>query len=276
MSAPFADVRPDELDHLLHAMRMDGRLARLSDQQVENILFALRAAGHQSAASLAGARYRADGLITFHNADCLEEPRFREAYALARDTGSWVEHDLRWRTYVLCWAAAHACHLQGDFVECGVYRGFFSRAVVHYVGFERLGARRFHLVDTYSTFPEQNRADVAPEALKTYEECYEEVKGTFASVPNAVIVRGEVPEALDRVAARRVAYLSLDMNHAASELAAIEFFWDRLSPGAPVVLDDYANGDWSLPQKRSLDGFATDRGVSVLTLPTGQGLLLRP
>ena len=36
-----------KLDHLIHALRMSGRLSRLSHEQIVNILYALRAAGHE-------------------------------------------------------------------------------------------------------------------------------------------------------------------------------------------------------------------------------------
>jgi hypothetical protein len=58
-------------------------------------------------------------------------------------------------------------------------------------------------------------------------------------------------------------------------VAALDFFWDKLSPGAPVVLDDYG---WTLhaAQKEAMDVLATDRGVKILELPTGQGVLFKP
>ena len=45
--------------------------------------------------------------------------------------------------------------------------------------------------------------------------------------------------------------------------------------GAPVVFDDYA---WRghEEQKAGIDVFARAQGTEVLTLPTGQGLLLKP
>lgn len=45
--------------------------------------------------------------------------------------------------------------------------------------------------------------------------------------------------------------------------------------GAIVVLDDYG---WSghEEQKHAFDSFARSRGVEVLSLPTGQGLILKP
>ena len=69
--------------------------------------------------------------------------------------------------------------------------------------------------------------------------------------------------------------MSLDMNIAEPEVAALAFFWDKLVPGAVVTLDDYAWADHQ-PQKRALDAFAASVGVRILTLPTGQGLIIRP
>jgi hypothetical protein len=59
------------------------------------------------------------------------------------------------------------------------------------------------------------------------------------------------------------------------ELAAIQFVWERLVPGAVVLLDDYAYYGY-LSQKLAMDQFAQEKGVKILSLPTGQGLLLKP
>ncbi len=65
------------------------------------------------------------------------------------------------------------------------------------------------------------------------------------------------------------------MNIAAPEVAAIEYFWDKLVTGAPIVLDDYG---WSHyhEQQLALDAFAARKGVAIASLPTGQGLLFKP
>ena len=72
-----------------------------------------------------------------------------------------------------------------------------------------------------------------------------------------------------------VSYLSIDMNIAYPERLAIEYFWPKLVTGAVVVLDDYAWKGYE-DQKATMDEFAATIGVEILTLPTGQGLLLKP
>jgi hypothetical protein len=145
-----------------------------------------------------------------------------------------------------------------------------------YIGFQDLPDRTFYLLDTYCGIPEQDRATAVECYVGAYGECYEEVRETFRAFPNVRVVRGRVPDTLARVASERVCYLSIDMNCVGPEIAAAEFFWDRLAPGAPVVLDDYGAGEWHLRQKEAFDRFARQRGVEVLSLPTGQGLIIRP
>src|SRR5688572_14707468 len=109
-------------------MRLSGALARLTREQVTNVVYALKTAGHlEHFQDVSDAAYNDGHLISFHNADFLKDPRFAEAYRLGEATNSWLGHQLPWRIYVLCWVAERAARLEGDFVECGVNRGGFSR-----------------------------------------------------------------------------------------------------------------------------------------------------
>ncbi len=65
------------------------------------------------------------------------------------------------------------------------------------------------------------------------------------------------------------------MNNAALEIAAINYFWDRLVPGAPIVLDDYGFVTYEA-QKKAFDQWATEHDINILGLPTGQGLMIKP
>ncbi|HXM19329.1 MAG TPA: class I SAM-dependent methyltransferase [Candidatus Tumulicola sp.] len=208
--------------------------------------------------------YHQDGLATRHSSDFLAEARFRRAYAAGAATKSWGEVDVQWRAYVCCWAASHAARLEGDFVECGVNRGANARAIVDYLDFARL-PKTFYLLDLF--------ADSDPSG--SGDDLYEDVIRTFRDFPNVRLVRGRIPGTLPMVTPAKVCFLAIDMNDAGPEIAAAEHFWDILVPGAIIVLDDY--GDrlfWR--QKVAFDHFAQRVGVEVLSLPTGQGLILKP
>jgi O-methyltransferase len=223
--------------------------------------------------------YNQDGLATSHSVDFMNEQRFREAYALGKSTGSWRAAEIHWRAYVACWAADKAKTLEGDFVECGVNKGGLARSVIHYVEFPKLD-KKFYLLDTfhglaerYLTDAEKNR-EKAGDLTWGYEECYDLVKETFKDF-NVEIIRGPVPETLPLVKTQKVSYLSLDMNCAIPEVAAAEFFWDKLVSGAVILLDDYGWANHE-DQKEAFDRFASEKHVKVLPLPTGQGLIIKP
>jgi O-methyltransferase len=222
--------------------------------------------------------YEQDGLATRHNSDFMKEPRFARSYSRGKATGSWGDADIHWRAHVACWAAQRALCLEGDFVECGVNRGGLALTVMTYVDFADLAEERtFYLLDTFHGLPdkyiseEERRAGIRPGG---YDECYESVRETFGSFPNVAIIRGAVPETLSLVPTEKVAYLSIDMNSAAPEIAAAEFFWDKLDSGGVMLLDDYGWPGHGV-QKRAFDEFAMRKRVPLLSLPTGQGLILK-
>jgi len=224
--------------------------------------------------------YSADGLITVHNADFMNDPRFNAAYRAGEATGSWDGLHIEFRAYIACWAADQVKHIEGDFVECGVNRGGLARTVCSYVDFGRSN-RCFYLLDTFDGLAEEYLTDDEKALGFTqtmnghYDECYEDVVETFSSFPNVTIVRGRVPDTLPEVKIEKVAFLSIDMNCVGPEIAAAEHFWDQMSSGGLILLDDYAWVKHAL-QKQAFDAFASERDIQVLTLPTGQGLILKP
>jgi O-methyltransferase len=220
------------------------------------------------------ANYAEDGLIARRLASFLFTKKFNAAYDAGKSTGSWGTMDLRWRVFVACWAAGHARLIPGDFVECGVNRGAMSRAVMEYIDFGKID-KKFYLLDTYCGIPTDMMHSSANLPFE-YSECFEAVKQTFAQFSNVRVIRGIVPNTLSDVDSERIAYLSIDMNCAEPEIAAAEFFWDKISAGGVIVLDDYCYSEHYDVQNKAFDEFARGRNIEVLALPTGQGLIFKP
>ncbi len=222
-------------------------------------------------------RYNQDGLATAHNCDFMKDPRFGESYRAGEQTGSWGNMAVHWRVYIACWLAERASHLEGDLIECGVNRGGIARAVVAYLG-ARFKGKHFYLLDTYRGIPDSilsERESLHKEVLKNYyTECLQEVKNTFSQFPEVVIVQGLVPDTFHKVDSNTFCFVHIDMNNARSEIAAAEYLWPRLAAGGFMLLDDYG---WQInvDQRTAFNRFALERGLEVLALPTGQGLLMK-
>jgi hypothetical protein len=229
--------------------------------------------------------YDQDNLRTVHNHEFMADPAFLAAYARGVRAAGGQDYGWHWRVHVGLWAARHAAHLSGDFVECGVNRGFMSSAIMHLLDWNRTG-RVFYLLDTFSGLDERYVAaeELAEGILEKnrqaidsgfYVTAPESVVKNFSEWRNVRIIVGSIPETLAQIDTQQVAFLHIDMNTMPPEIAAIEYLWDRLAAGAPVLLDDYAYHGYR-QQKLGMDRFAASRGVQVLSLPTGQGLLVKP
>jgi Macrocin-O-methyltransferase (TylF) len=228
--------------------------------------------------------YAEDGLVTIHNDHFRRVSGFQAAYRRGLEAGGGVDPAFEWRVHVALWAAKASLRMPGDFIECGVNTGFVSSAIMHWLSWNGLN-RRYFLVDTWAGPPIEQYNDtemghgkrrLAEEAMAAgaYATDLDRVRRNFAEWPSAVIVQGTVPEILPKVPVTEVAFLHLDMNCAYPESAALEFFWECLSPGAMVLLDDYAYHGYE-QQAVAMDAAASAIGADILSLPTGQGIIIK-
>jgi len=227
--------------------------------------------------------YNQDGLRSIHNHDFMSEAKFSKAYE--RGCRAHADYQWHWRVHIGLWAAFTASKLDGDFVECGVNHGFLSSAIMEFLNWNSL-KKTFYLLDTFEGLDLRYVSDEELKrgaeknnetAIKSgfYVDGVESVKANFSEWTNVQIIKGSIPETLSQVDTTRVAYLHVDMNCSPPEVAAMNYFWDRLLPGAVVLLDDYAYRGYE-SQKNAMDAFAKQRHVMIASLPTGQGLLIKP
>lgn len=249
----------------------------MSDNHLKPVFFGLKDPalfhqGIQSALDGIGAvagTYAGDNLFTYHrNLGFLEDPALMEAFR--RHATTEIEQAVLWRISVVLWGIRNGLRLEGDFVECACYKGTTARIVCDAVDFSSRLERHYYLYDLFDHDPTQPH-HAMPEHSK---QLYGWVKQRFCDFPNVTVTQGKVPEVLHDVAPEKIAFMHLDLNNADAELGALEMLFDRLVPGAVLVLDDYG---WLAyrAQKEAEDPWFAQRGYRVLELPTGQGLVIK-
>lgn len=209
----------------------------------------------------------ADNLLTWsRNLGFLDDAAFMAAFQQHAQTPP--EQGIIWRTHVYTWCVRQALRRTGDLVECGCYKGTTVRIACDAVNIAQ-HKKKFYLYDLF-----EHRPGMPHHAMPEHgPQLVAQVKARFADLPQVKVIQGQVPEVLATQAPRKVAFLHLDLNQAQAEVGALEFFWDRMSPGGFILLDDYG---WQIyrEQKLAADQFFAPRGVSVMELPTGQGLVM--
>lgn len=218
----------------------------------------------------------ADGMATwFKTIPFFEDDRFmelEERLAPLLPVRNW-----HWNLQVALWAVARAREVPGDLVELGVFRGHTTLFCAEYLEF-KTWPKTWWLYDTFEGIPEDQVDEGWEEtnrlAYNAETFTYEEVRDRFAPFPNIKVIKGRVPEVLNAGSPDQIAFLHVDMNNAAAEIAALDQLYERVSPGGVILFDDYA-WETSRAQYDAERAWFAARGEAVLPLPTGQGLFVK-
>ena len=126
----------------------------------------------------------------------------------------------------------------------------------------------------------------AEKALGVLKRNADEIKSGFYTLDvdevRRILPNGKMSKSLSarslrlvEIASTLIAFLHIDLNCSPPEVAAADALWDRICPVGIVLLDDYAYHGYRT-QKLGMDEFAKRKGVTILSLPTGQGLIIKP
>ena len=171
-------------------------------------------------------------------------------------------------------AIAEARNIEGAIVECGVWRGGVSMAMMYQL--KKSGSRRdVFLYDTFDGMSEPTEEDLSPtgeaaskllaEHRKDEANHYwafapiERVRRNIESVgyPMGLVrmTQGKVEDTIPGVIPERIAVLRLDTDWYESTRHELIHLYSRLVPGGIMILDDY--GFWQGARKAVDEFFAT-------------------
>lgn len=69
-----------------------------------------------------------------------------------------------------------------------------------------------------------------------------------------------------------ISLISVDLNSAKPEVFSLEVLWHMVLRGGYILLDDYGRNPM---QRLAIDEFVLAKDQFVVTLPTGQGLIIK-
>ena len=187
------------------------------------------------------------------------------------------------RMYALWQALRHldAADVQGDVVECGVWRG--GSSMLAGAKLTELGdkARALWLYDTFEGMSEPGEEDVdySGEQMtevwdrhrddhdspilcySTLDEVRANMAGTGFPAERTHFVEGKVEDTIPGRAPERIALLRLDTDWFASTRHELVHLYPRLEPGGVLIVDDY--GHWQ-GARQAVDGYFEELGVPLL------------
>jgi hypothetical protein len=221
--------------------------------------------GLMAAARVKKGWFASDNLIAFgRNLGFLNDERLIQSWN--KHAKAQHEIGILWRTATLVWALKQALRSEGDIVECGCYAGTTAHILMDTVD---VSDRRVFLYDLF-----EHDASMAHNSMPELGPgLFEKVTARFADRPNVQVIRGFVPESFSQGVPDKVAFAHIDMNNAPAEIGALDALESRFVPGAMILLDDFGALPYR-PQHIAETEWFAKRGISVLELPTSQGLAI--
>jgi len=166
-------------------------------------------------------------------------------------------------------------NVEGDVVECGVYKGGNILGMAEYFYSNKINNKTIYAYDTYSGMTEPSDFDETYTGEKAEHiiynpiiKCYsglEEVKNNISNntkydCSKIRYVVGDIRQTLNEKnnLPTRVSLLRLDTDFYDSTKKELEVFWPLLSKKAIVIIDDY--GHWKGCRK-AVDEFIKDKNI---------------
>jgi O-methyltransferase len=178
------------------------------------------------------------------------------------------------RLYTLFTHASQCLHLEGDFLEAGVWKGGTAVLFAKLLSERSPHPRTLHLFDTFSGMPPTHESDTY---YKGGEFADTSVEAVRAKLPPGEFVRfhaGLIPDTFVGCESLRFAFAHIDLDVYQSIRDACAFVYPRLAVGGVMVFDDYA---WSTcpGARRAVDEFFATRKMCPLVLSNGQAVVFK-
>lgn len=157
-------------------------------------------------------------------------------------------------------------HLDGDIIECGVYRGTSIQKMVRILA-EQGSAKRLYACDSFEGFPEDevSRVDVGffrflSRIRKKFKLCADtpdRLNKIFSLYNvNGEIVKGFFSDTLGQFEDHKFCFIHLDCDIYSSYMDCLNMLYDKLVPGGVIVFDDYRSPKWPGAEKAVNEFFA--------------------
>ena len=168
--------------------------------------------------------------------------------------------------------------IEGDIVECGVWKGGSIMAILKVLKDLNSFARNIYLYDTFEGMSEPTEIDESYKGesattaymsnnefcLSPLHEVQNNVKSINYPTANIHFIKGKVEETIPNIKIpEKIAVLRLDTDWYESTLHELEYLFPKLVKGGIIIIDDY--GHWQ-GCKKAVDEYIDKKNLELLLI----------
>lgn len=138
------------------------------------------------------------------------------------------------RCFVLHQLARLIASLPGPMAEVGSYRGGTARLIAR-----TCPGKSLHVFDTFEGMPHHDDGADLHRTGDFADTSLDAVRAYLADCPNVTLHPGRFPATAVELDGTRFSFVHLDVDVYQSTRDGLEYFFEKLTPGGVMVLDDY-------------------------------------
>jgi len=195
-----------------------------------------------------------------------DEPQFEDFIRVVADRVLLTNE----KCYVLYTLARNCAYLDGDFAECGVYKG----GAAYLITLASLD-KEVHLFDTFTGIPNSGITSVDKHKAGDFSDVsFDDVRAFLARFSDRIYYhQGIIPYTLN-IVDRKWAFVHIDVDIYQTYLACLQYFYPRMVKGGIMLVDDYL-WEYCPGCKKAVDEFFIDKVEIPLILPSMQAVIIK-
>ena len=186
------------------------------------------------------------------------------------------------KSFYLCKYFIFAKDLKGDFLECGVLKGFCSyllRSLEDQLFKDTIN--NYFLIDSFeglSDFLDEDKSlnpDIIQNKKGDLKANIEDVKVLFNQFKNVNIIKGWIPkvfESLDEKNKYKFVHIDVDLYQPTFD--SLNYIYDKIVEGGILITDDYRSPSFPGNQK-AWEKYFNSKNIRSLSLPSGQAVVIK-
>jgi hypothetical protein len=182
------------------------------------------------------------------------------------------------RCYMLLETARNVRAVPGEIAECGMRYGKSSLFLLCGAGAD--SSKFLHGFDSFAGLSTPGADDLGEDGdtvwqhgeLAVAEEIARRNLARFSD--RVVLYKVWIPERFSEVEDRQFSLVHIDVDLYDPTRDAVAFFYSKVNPGGAIICDDYGSA-YCPGAKKAIDEFFSDKPEQVISLPTGQSLVIK-
>ena len=157
--------------------------------------------------------------------------------------------------------------IPGSFAEGGVYQGALSKFIHN-----KVPDRMLYLFDTFEGFDKRDLESGSDGRFR--DTSVDFVLKNIGNKENIIIRKGYFPETVQGLEKEQFAFVMIDFDKYEPTLAALHFFYPRVSTGGFIFIHDYSSPESNWACSRALDEFLSNKPEKPILIPDSWGSAL--